>query len=187
MTTLNTPGSDQSRSNGASRDIPSRKFGEHPVATGVGAAAGGLAGGMAAAAVTGAAAGTVGGPIGTGAGLVIGAVIGGMAGKAIAERADPTLEDAHWSKAHRDEPYYSTDHSYDDYAPAYRVGYLGFTQYEGRSFEDAEQDLQSDYGKQRGKSRLAWDQAKPATRAAWDRVSATTADAPSTAPANTGN
>lgn len=173
MTTSNPTGSNLTRDKSANLDPITKAPGAHPVGTGVGAVAGGMAG----AAAAGAAAGTVvGGPIGTAAGLVVGAVVGGLAGKAVAEKIDPTVEDAYWRGAHQKEPYFRSENTYDDYAPAYRVGYLGRSTHEGQSFEAAEGDLQAEYDKQRGNSRLPWDKAKDATRAAWNRVEATFRD-----------
>jgi hypothetical protein len=150
------------------RDPITKTKGAHPVGTGVGAAAGGMAGSAAA----GAAAGTVaGGPVGAAAGLVAGAVAGGLAGKKIAERINPTEEDAYWREAYRTQPYYSKEYSYDDYAPAYRTGYEGYSRYSDRSFDDVESELRASYEQSRGRSRLSWERAKDATRAAWQRVS----------------
>jgi hypothetical protein len=145
--------------------------GAHPVGVGVGAAGGGA---------TGAAIGTaVGGPIGTAVGAVIGAVAGGLAGKAVAEGIDPTAEDAYWRDRHVEQPY-AKDRPYEDFAPAYRAGYEGYVKHsEGkRQFEEVEPALRNDYetrlaaseSSAAGRARLAWDDAKHATRAAWDRV-----------------
>jgi hypothetical protein len=136
--------------------------GSHPVGTGIGAAGAG-----AAATAVGAA---VGGPVGAAVGAVVGAVAGGLAGKSVAERIDPTAEDAYWRDAYRNESYYDSSATYDDYAPAYRAGYEGYGRYHGRRFEDVEGDLQRDYTSSRGNSRLEWEKAKHATRAAWHRV-----------------
>ena len=143
------------------RDPISGTPGAHPVGTGVGAAAGGVAG---------AAAGAVGGPVGMVAGGVVGAVIGGLAGKGVAEGVNPTEQDAYWRDQYSRETYYVKDHTFDDYAPAYRTGYEARGRYPGKRFEDVETDLERDYGTARGTSRLGWDKAKVATRAAWDRV-----------------
>ena len=62
------------------------------------------------------------------------------------------------------------DHSYDDYAPAYRVGYEGAGRYAGRRFDEVETDLRRDYDSVRGSSKLSWEKAKSAARAAWDRI-----------------
>jgi len=138
--------------------------GSHPIGTGVGAAGAGATG-----AVIGMA---VGGPIGAAVGAVVGAVGGGLVGKGVAEQIDPTREDAYWRDAHRNESYVERDYSYDDYSPAYRTGYENYAKHrtEGRSFADAEPDLERHYNQTRGSSPLAWEKAKSATRAAWDRV-----------------
>ena len=36
---------------------------------------------------------------------------------------NPTAEDAHWRTSFKREPYYKPDLGFDDYGPAYRVGY----------------------------------------------------------------
>jgi hypothetical protein len=135
--------------------------GSHPVGTGVGAAGG---------AAAGAALGAMGGPVGVAVGAVAGAVAGGLAGKSVAESIDPTAEDAYWRAHYSDRPYVERDADYDEYAAAYRTGYEGRGRYDGRSFEDAESDLERDYAKYRGPSRLNWQQARQATRDAWHRV-----------------
>lgn len=146
----------------ANRDPLTGAPGSHPVGTGLGAAAGGMA--------AGAAAGAVAGPVGAIAGAAIGAVVGGLAGKAAGEAADPTVEDSFWSRQYAQEPYYEKGLTYDDYAPAYRTGYEARSRYAGRSFDDAEDDLQATYERSNGQSKLGWDKARLATRAAWDRV-----------------
>jgi len=137
--------------------------GAHPVGTGVGAVVGGMA--------AGAAAGTVAaGPIGTLVGSAAGAIAGGLAGKAVAEHFDPTAEEAYWRDAFEREPYYQSGMTYDDYEPAYRLGWESRGRFAGRRFDEVEADLGRDYESRRGKSRLSWDHAKNATRSAWDRV-----------------
>lgn len=134
--------------------------GSHPVGTGVGAAIGGAA--------AGAAAGTVAGPVGTIAGAAIGAVVGGLAGKGVAEKIDPTREDAYWRENHGRQGY-AKNRPYDEFAPAYRVGYQGYSQHgtAGRTFAESEAELRRDYEKQQAK--LAWEDARPASQAAWDK------------------
>ncbi len=138
--------------------------GSHPVGTGVGAAGAGTAGALIGAAV--------GGPVGAVVGAIVGSVGGGLAGKGVAEQIDPTAEDAYWRDAHRNESYFDSSSTYDDYSPAYRTGYEGFGRYggQGRSYNDVEGDLQRDYTSARGTSRLEWEKAKHATKAAWHRI-----------------
>ena len=135
--------------------------GAHPVGTGLGAAMGGAA--------AGAAAGAFGGPVGALAGAVVGAVAGGLGGKAVAESVNPTAEEAYWRDNYQSEPYYEVGRTYDDYAPAYRLGLHGRTRYDGE-FDDVESRLASDWESGRESSTLPWPEARPASRAAWDRV-----------------
>ncbi len=147
----------------ANRDPLTGKPGAHPVGTAVGAAAGGVA--------AGAAVGTVAGPVGTLIGGAVGAVVGGLAGKGIAERIDPTAEDAYWAENYADRPYVSEDYSYDDYGPAYRYGVDAYGSYGARSFEEIDADLDRGWDRARGGSRLGWSDARHAARDSWQRVS----------------
>lgn len=144
------------------RDPITKAPGAHPVGTGIGAAAGGAA--------TGAAVGSVAGPVGTVAGIAAGAIIGGLAGKGIAEKIDPTAEDAYWKENYSSRDYVDEGARWDDYRPAYRTGYEGYTRNQGRRFEDVESDLRNDYERNRERGTLGWEKARYATRDAWDRV-----------------
>lgn len=135
--------------------------GAHPVGVGVGAVVGGAA--------AGAATGAVGGPVGAAVGGVIGAIAGGLGGKAIAESINPTAEEAYWRDSYESESYYEVGRSYDDYAPAYRLGLEGRTRYEG-DFDDIENHLAAEWVIKKERSTLTWPQARAASRAAWERV-----------------
>ncbi|MFB2539017.1 MULTISPECIES: glycine zipper family protein [unclassified Acinetobacter] len=134
--------------------------GSHPAGTGIGGASG---------AVIGAAVGSVAGPLGTIVGGAIGAVVGGGAGKAVAELADPTLEEAYWREVYSQNPI--TGYEYErDYYPAYRVGYESRNYYPvDARFEDHENDLEAKWHEIKGESRLKWEEAKISARQAWDR------------------
>ena len=138
--------------------------GAHPLGTGLGAAAGGA---VAGAAIVGAA---VAGPVGAAAGAAVGAVVGGLGGKAIAEYYDPTLVDDHWRENYKAEPYNQAGLQYEDYSPAYRLGAAARAKDTGDSYDDIEDDLQSEYDRVKGASRLSWEHAKHAVRAAWNRA-----------------
>ncbi|NML43464.1 hypothetical protein HHL11_06845 [Ramlibacter sp. G-1-2-2] len=86
-----------------------------------------------------------------------------------APAVNPSAEDAYWREAYRREPYYRAGYSYEDYGPAYRVGYTGPVRRTGE-FEQLEGALEADFRRVRGRSRLPWAQAREATRAAWSRV-----------------
>ena len=148
----------------ANLDPLTGEAGAHPVGTGVGAAGAGAAG----AAVGGA----IGGPIGAVVGAVVGAVSGGLAGKNVAERVNPTVEDAYWRENYASRPYIESDHNYTDYEPAYRTGYEGYSSHYGQgvTYDQAEPTLRQNYEAQHGGNRLGWEKAKHATRDAWDRA-----------------
>jgi hypothetical protein len=134
--------------------------GSHPVGTGLGAAAGGAA--------AGAAVGTVAGPVGTVAGAAVGAIVGGLAGKGVAEAVNPTVEDAYWRENHLKQPY-AKGRRYDDFSPAYKTGYEGYSEYgDEATFEEREAELRKRY--EATGSTLGWDEARPASRAAWQRL-----------------
>ena len=142
--------------------------GAHPVGTGVGAAGG---------AAAGAAIGMVGGPVGVAIGGVLGAVAGGLAGKGAAEGLNPTAEEAYWRNAYKSEPYYQAGFKFDEYAPAYRLGFNGRARYSG-SWDDVEPDFERDWSTASTGSTLAWTEARHATRAAWNRLTPTDMSTP---------
>ena len=154
---------DRDRDADDNRDPISGERGAHPVGTGLGAAAGGLA--------AGAAAGSVVGPVGTLLGAAAGAIAGGLAGKGVAELVDPTAEEAYWRENFSGRSYVKSDSTFDDYGPAYRFGVRSRSRFEGRTFEQAEAELSRDWERDKGSSRLKWNEAKHAVRDAWQRVS----------------
>lgn len=142
--------------------------GKKAAGTGAGLAAGAALGGVAGGATAGALAGGVTGPVGAAIGAAVGAVAGAVMGK---KAADPALEDNYWRENHASRPYAQKDVGYDDYQPAYRAGVESYNQNPNRSFDEIEPELGSNWNRQRGKSSLEWEHAKPAARDAWERVS----------------
>lgn len=88
---------------------------------------------------------------------------------AVEALVDPREQDIYWEAAHAREQYFRADLGYEDYAPAYCVGYIGYAQYRG-SYDDAEKSLLANWLRIKGDSRLTLDDARLAIRAAWDRV-----------------
>ncbi len=148
----------------ADPDAVTNEPGSHPV----GVSTGGFAGGAAGVAIGAA----VGGPVGAVIGGIVGGTGGAFAGQGIAESINPTEEHNYWENNYRSASYYENGYGYEDYSPAYRTGYEGFSRHaaSGKSYEDVESDLERDYNSNRGSSRLEWDKAKGATRDAWDRL-----------------
>ena len=129
----------------------------------VGAAVG-AAGGIAAGALVGSAAG---GPAGAMVGAAAGAVAGGLGMRALVEGFDTTPVDKHWRDRFDKESYYESGLTYDDYAPAYRLGAAARARYPAQSFEDTEAAMETEYPHMQGESRLAWDRARKAARASF--------------------
>jgi hypothetical protein len=78
-------------------------------------------------------------------------------------------QDEYWQRSFPRERYRRPGFDYEDYAPAYCVGYAGQAQY-GGVFEDAQRSLCANWERIKGDSRLALADAMPAMRAAWDRM-----------------
>jgi hypothetical protein len=81
----------------------------------------------------------------------------------------PEREDAYWQSVYWAQPFYRADLSYDDYAPAFCVGYIGYAQYGGR-FDEAEKSLCANWIRIKGDSRLGLEDAMGAIRAAWEHA-----------------
>ena len=114
-------------------------------------------------------------PVGAAIGAVVGAVAGGLAGKGLAEKIDPTAEDAYWRENYKTRPYAASadaaSYDYDrDYAPAYRYGVSAAQQHRGRKYDEVESSLERGWQETKGESRLGWEKAKHVTRDAWHRV-----------------
>jgi hypothetical protein len=132
--------------------------------------AGGAVGGVAGGALAGAAAGGLGGPAGAAIGAAVGAVAGALGGKAIADHINPEVENDYWKTNYSSRSYVTSGSSYDDYGPAYRLGYERYPEYRGRGFEEVEPEFERHWNATRGNSRLAWHEAKHATRDAFERA-----------------
>ncbi len=81
----------------------------------------------------------------------------------------PLSEADYWRNSYSSEPYYEADRSFEEYGPAYELGWVSYGMY-GGDFEAADRVLANDWEVRKGISRLSWDQARPATRASWQRA-----------------
>jgi uncharacterized protein (TIGR02284 family) len=81
----------------------------------------------------------------------------------------PGEELVYWQETYTSEPYYEQGRLYEDYSPAYELGWLGYHRY-GGDVDVAERALANDWEMRKGVSDLSWEQARPATRAAWQRA-----------------
>jgi hypothetical protein len=140
-------------------DILSGEHGAHPLGVAAGAAAGAMAG---------AAMGTVGGLVGVVAGAAAGGIAGGLAGRSAGEAINPTLEDAYWRENYLNRSYFIAGRSYDDYQPAYRHGWVGYSKYSAQKWNEVEPTLKSEW--ENSDPLLDWHEAKSATQDAWERL-----------------
>jgi hypothetical protein len=134
---------------------------DHNIGAGTGAAAG---------AATGAAVGAAGGPVGMAVGAIIGGVVGAKAGDSIAEVVNPTTYNSYWADNYSNADYYVAGRTWNDYEPAYKLGYDSFDKYRGRTYSEAETELERDWDKLKGKSSLAWNEARGAVRDGWHHI-----------------
>ena len=144
------------------RDPISGATGAHPLGAGAGAASGGVAGAAVGLALAGPAGGVVG--------ATVGAVTGALAGKSAAEAVNPTAEEKFWKETYVREPYYVKGRTFEYYAPAFRAGWEGRVQHDGRSFDEAETALKSGYDMSRSELDPTWREIRPAAHAAWVRA-----------------
>jgi hypothetical protein len=82
---------------------------------------------------------------------------------------DAGAQEAYWRRSYWRERFWRPECGYEDYAPAFCVGYVGHAQY-GGTFEDAEKSLCANWERIKGDSPLALDEALLAIRAAWRRM-----------------
>ena len=69
-------------------------------------------------------------------GAGVGAVAGAAVGKTTAEAINP--QDAYWRANYLRMPGYIQGYTYDDYLPAYRLGYEGRRFYQGMTYDQME-------------------------------------------------
>lgn len=79
-------------------------------------------------------------------------------------------DDRYWRKHFMRQPFYFDGLTFEDYAPALRMGHAHFR--EDTLFEDVQCRLGSEWEEVKGKSRLSWFEARHAVRAAWERAAA---------------
>lgn len=81
----------------------------------------------------------------------------------------PAGEADFWREAFTSEPYYQDGRQFQDYGPAYELGWTGYCSY-GGEFDTADRVLANDWIVHKGVSGLSWEDVRPACRAAWQRA-----------------
>jgi hypothetical protein len=92
-------------------------------------------------------------------------------GRTAAKPVDLKAEEEYWRKHHEDQPHASEGTTFEQFAPAYRVGAEAAQKYPGREFDEIEVDVVLDYEKHEVGSALPWDHVRGASKAAWAKVS----------------
>jgi hypothetical protein len=86
-------------------------------------------------------------------------------------KANWKMEDRYWRSNFSNRPYAHDDVNYTMYRPAFQFGVAAFSQYNGRPFDDINQDqLRTSWQQTDPNSTLTWDQAQLAIRDAYDRL-----------------
>jgi hypothetical protein len=134
----------------------------------VGEAVGGVSG-----IVAGAAIGSAGGPIGTIIGGIAGAVGGWWAGRAVADAAHhfTSDDDNYYRETFEKRSDRLADRSYDDVRPAYQIGHIASLNpdYNGRTFDEVEPDLQKGWGNDLRARHGDWNAVRPYAEEAYSR------------------
>ena len=73
-------------------------------------------------------------------------------------------EDAYWQEQYASRLYAKADRSYAHYRPAFRFGAYATAEHHVRGWDDVEADLARGWVAARGKSQLAWEEARHAVR-----------------------
>ena len=81
----------------------------------------------------------------------------------------PQREADYWREQHSKQPY-AKNHSYEEFERAYRTGYDTFFRYPGKSFDEVEESVATEYEQARPTSALPWDIARPAVNAVWEKM-----------------
>jgi len=129
----------------------------------LGAGASAVTGGVIGAVIGGVVAGPPGVAIGATAGTALGAVTGHKASEAMDARGDL----GHFEQIFQTMPYYVSEMTWGDYAPAYRYGLDTQARLQPRTFAQAETELEHGWSAAKGGSRLLWTEAREAVAHAW--------------------
>lgn len=127
--------------------------------------------------VAGAAGATLGavvaGPPGMAVGAAAGAALGAVLGNRVAEAADRREDLGHFEQIFHTMPYYVSDMTWVDYAPAYGYGLDTYGTHGGQPFAQVEEALGRDWNRVKGGSRLLWSEARHAVAHAWRELDQT--------------
>lgn len=79
-------------------------------------------------------------------------------------------EEDYWRTNYSGRPYVGANPDFNYWRPAYRYGYDSAMKYQGRSWNDVEDDLRTGWDRLEERGQTTWEQIKAAVRDGWDRV-----------------
>lgn len=82
---------------------------------------------------------------------------------------DFDTHDAYFRDSFPFRPYANRRAFYEDYEPAYRLGFDAHSRFENLSFDEIEPQLEAEWYAIQPSTALTWQQVKPAARDAWQR------------------
>jgi len=97
-------------------------------------------------------------------------VEGANPGSSIADSIDPDDYAAYWRDRFTAQPMFRASYDWNDYEPAYRLGYDTWANYATRRDDAADIELERRWEGAHGRSRLAWDDARFAVHDSWRAV-----------------
>jgi len=80
------------------------------------------------------------------------------------------VEETHWRNSFSSRPYVSADRDFEYYRPAYRYGSESAMRYNGRQWNDVENDLRTGWDRYEHRGQSTWENVKDAVRDGWNRV-----------------
>jgi hypothetical protein len=83
---------------------------------------------------------------------------------------DWTTEEEYWRSNYSMRPYVGVNRDFDYWRPGYRYGYESAAKYQGRKWNEIENDLKTGWERFEHRSKATWEQIKDAVRDGWDRV-----------------
>ena len=83
---------------------------------------------------------------------------------------DWTAEDDYWRTNYRNRPYIGSETNYERWQPGYRYGWESAHRYQGKQWNDVENDLRTGWDRFEHRSESTWEQMKAAVRDGWDRM-----------------
>jgi hypothetical protein len=95
---------------------------------------------------------------------------GSMTGTGETMRNTGTWEDEEnwWRENFTSRPYVNRDRGFDYYRPGYRFGFESAQRYGTRTWNDAENDLRTDWDRWQHRGTSKWEEMKDSIRDAWD-------------------